>query len=290
MSGAKSKIFIQRELEPPKTVKFIYKPENLIRDSFVTKFLVFVRRILSLADFDQDDLEVYNVIPVDANTGFIEMLYGKPWEETDSVSDYLVRNTKCNQDAYKSSVVAWTVLAYIIGFGDRHKENIMITDSGHFAHIDFGFIFGDDPHKLIAAASQRIPKEVIMKEDEEQIKEMSERIFILIRRYAPHVLSFFSSIEDFGVCNYRNVEKHLHLDTVDKEAGERVRAYVTDVLNREETIRDAIHTMGRGWSSIKSLTWSSFSAFYRYSVGFIYGNNNNNGNVNDDNNGDNNNN
>ncbi|CAE7546488.1 PIK1 [Symbiodinium natans] len=38
-----------------------------------------------------------------------------------------------------------TVLAFVVHLGDRHAGNIMITDSGVYFHIDFGFVLGKRP-------------------------------------------------------------------------------------------------------------------------------------------------
>jgi len=39
-----------------------------------------------------------------------------------------------------SSAVSW-----FFGYGDRHLDNIMVTDDGCIFHIDFGFCFGREP-------------------------------------------------------------------------------------------------------------------------------------------------
>lgn len=51
------------------------------------------------------------------------------------------------------------LLAFTMGLGDRHLENIMVTQEGLLAHVDFGYILGDDPKHV--STPMRITEDMI---------------------------------------------------------------------------------------------------------------------------------
>jgi hypothetical protein len=138
-----------------KTKRFLFKREDIRKDKIVSNLISFSCLKLKEAGI-QSEAITYKVSPLTKISGLIEVIeksttiYNITEKMGFTVQNYINEynsNSKSNQiiDKFMKSTSIYCIISYLLGFGDRHLDNIMISESGLLFHVDFGYILGKDP-------------------------------------------------------------------------------------------------------------------------------------------------
>ena len=148
-------------------INVLVKFEDVRKD----KVTMIISKFLQSFCPDIMDIETYNVFPIDDGCGWIEMveksntLYDIKYKYNTSLQNYIMdRNPDITVSQLKNkfikTCVSSCVLCYVLGVGDRHLENILVTKDGRLLHIDFSYILGDDPKNL--QVEMKITEDMLM--------------------------------------------------------------------------------------------------------------------------------
>ena len=148
-----------------------------------------------------------------------------------------------------SSAVSW-----FFGYGDRHLDNIMVTDDGCIFHIDFGFCFGREPK--IGVPRIRITQDMMNSLGPDYWKQCIQK-GQQIMNWMKGNLQTLRVISDFADGESKNhIAKHwkkIEQDTTSFEelAMESIQSWTTG-------IHDFFHSSAQSFRSLSSL-WASIT-------------------------------
>lgn len=177
----------------------------------------------------------------------------------DPDSPYLIH--KDAMDAYIKSCAGYCAITYILGVGDRHLDNLLLHQSGHFFHCDYSYILGSDPKKYLPV---RISEEMVNgmggKKSDNYVMflALTCAAFLTLRRpeNARYLLSLVRSMEgsllpdleqnqsmEAAILGIRN---RLRFDLSEDQAITFMEKMIEDSCSSKMWIAvDAIHTLGK---------------------------------------------
>lgn len=109
-------------------------------------------------------------------------------------------------DTFTKSCAGYCVATFVLGIGDRHSENIMLTEEGQVFHIDFGhflnhkkkkfginrervpFVLTEDFIKVIAKGADQPQKNKLF----EEFQELCGTAYLALRKHAKLFITLFT--------------------------------------------------------------------------------------------------
>ena len=157
-----------------KTVYYniIFKNEDIRVDMVIMNVINMIDIILKRDENLDLNIKKYNILPTSPDSGIIqivdnaETLYNISQNHKMSILNYIIEHNPTSKvedirNIFIKSSAAYCVITYILGIGDRHLDNIMVTERGELFHIDYSFILGKEPPKMLSVPKIRITPEML---------------------------------------------------------------------------------------------------------------------------------
>ncbi|KKA26434.1 hypothetical protein TD95_000137 [Thielaviopsis punctulata] len=159
-------------------------------------------------------------------------------------------------ETYLRSCAGYCVITYILGVGDRHLDNLLLSPDGHFFHADFGFILGHDPKPF--APVMKVSKEMVDcmggagSDNYKQFKQYCFLAYTALRKQSNLILNLFSLMVDANIPDIRlepdkaviKVRERFHLDLSEEDAIRTMDRIIEDSLGSlAPVVIDKLHEL-----------------------------------------------
>lgn len=192
----------------------IFKVGNDLRqDQLAVQMISLFNRIFLEVGLDLC-VTPYRVLATSPNSGFVEYIesrsvasvvseYGGILKYLDSLATKKKGARSVVAD-FTKSCAAYCVMTYVLGVGDRHLDNLLITKTGRIFHVDFAYLFGQDP-KPISPPPMRLTRHMVQamgganSAGFEQFRQYCHSAYSALRRNSGLILSLFSLMSESGL-------------------------------------------------------------------------------------------
>jgi phosphatidylinositol-4,5-bisphosphate 3-kinase len=157
------------------------------------------------------------------------------------------------------SCAGYCVATYVLGIGDRHNDNIMVTKAGNFFHIDFGHFLGNIKKKF-GIKRERAPfvftpdLAFVMGGKEspnfQKFVDLTCQAYNILRHNANMFITMFSMMISSGMPeltkeeDIQYLQEAFALELTDAEAADKMKKLIAEALDSTATkLNFAIHIM-----------------------------------------------
>lgn len=221
---------------------------DMRQDQLILQLIERIDKILLDAEIDLE-LTPYKILPLSPDLTFMEFIESMSIEEildVDGSIDNFLQKSIQNSDkletevmeTYVKSCAGYSVITYILGVGDRHYDNVLLTKNGNLIQIDFSHVFGQDKKPL--PSPMKLTKEMIEamggvdSENFHNFKTYCFKAFLEIRKHSTLLLNLMSLMADSSIPDIsygpekaiKLVEDNLKLNLSENEAIEHLEQLI----------------------------------------------------------------
>lgn len=255
--------------------------DDLRQDQFITQIISLMEKILANENMDLR-LRPYKILATGSSEGFIQFIPNSSLSSilaryNNSILSFLKASNPDNNsplgvkpdvmDNYVRSCAGYCVVTYILGIGDRHLENLLLSPDGHFFHADFGYILGQDPKPF--PPLMKLPIQIIEgmgglnNDNYKSFCQLCFITYITLRKNASLILNLvqlmintsipalFTSIENNESEKQEllwKVQEKFMLEMSDEEAVLHFQNLIDDSVNAVlPVVIDRLHSMAQYW-------------------------------------------
>lgn len=217
--------------------------DDLRQDQLILQIISLMDQLLRRENLDLR-LTPYRVLATSSKHGFLQFVNASAIADIlsseGSILNFFRKHNPCESgpygvssdcmETYVKSCAGYCVITYLLGVGDRHLDNLMLSKNGKLVHIDFGYILGRDPKPL--PPPMKLSKEMIdgfggMTSDHYQkFRKECYTAFLYLRRHASLILNLFGLMVDASVPDIalepdktvKKVQDKFRLDLSEEEA------------------------------------------------------------------------
>ncbi|KAF2107132.1 kinase-like domain-containing protein [Lophiotrema nucula] len=237
--------------------------DDLRQDQLVIQIITLMDRLLRKENLDLK-LTPYDILATSPKAGAIQFipsmsLAAAVQKYKGSLLAYLRANNPDDRadlgvrreamDTYIKSCAGYCVITYLLGVGDRHLDNLLISPQGNFFHVDFGYILGRDPKPF--APQMKLCREMIegMGGDKHpnytHFKGYCFTAWSTLRKQANLILNLFALMQG------------ANIPDIKVERGEVVRK-VQERMWLEKSEEEAVRDFERLIEESKSNLWGTY--------------------------------
>ena len=239
--------------------RILYKREDVRRDQVTMAVAHWINVLTTL------EIPTYPVLPLTFDHGWIVMLdgtatlyeirqQGRTLQNMllDRLSHLTVADFRTH---FARTCAAACVLCYVMGVGDRHLSNMLVTRDGRILHIDFTYILGDDPkHVRTEMRMTRDMLDALGGKDTptfDEFRRMCIDAYRRIRIHAPFWYALLTRVADAD-----RARRHVLQRLVPGQKQEEAEDILVEIVDRSssgswgQAITDTSHawsTWARSW-------------------------------------------